>query len=117
MGVTRKETRVVDLPECSRCGRCCQYIAFKSHGMSPETTEWLIVRGCFVDGDYLVLEHWCPHLSYDGIATCDLHETKEFPVLCRRYHGHGHFYVPKECVYHPTKKEVQRSLPLDESIS
>ena len=101
---------------CRRCGSCCKWLAFKAIGMSPETTEWLEARGASMDGDYLIIEHWCRHLSYEGvIASCDIHYKDNYPLLCRRYHGHGRFYIPTGCVYFDDEsRNEQRKIVEDE---
>jgi hypothetical protein len=86
--------------------------------MSPETTEWLNARGCITDGDYLILEHWCPHLSYkDDVASCDIHYKDDYPVLCRRYHGHGRFYIPQGCVYFDDESRKEQTKIVEDEIA
>jgi hypothetical protein len=84
--------------------------------MSPETTEWLSARGAIMDGDYLIIEHVCQHLSYDGkLASCDIHYKDTYPLLCRRYHGHGRFYIPSGCIYFDDEsRNEQRKIVEDE---
>jgi hypothetical protein len=74
----------------------------------------LIARGAVYseDGKYILLPHVCPHLvpalggsggleepddqlSYE----CDIHDTPDYPLSCKRYHGHGNFYKPPGCGY------------------
>ena len=86
--------------------------------MSPETTEWLNARGCITDGDYLILEHHCPHLSYEkSIASCDIHYKEEYPILCRRYHGHGRFYIPQGCVYFDDESRREQTKLVEDEIA
>jgi len=86
-------------------------------GMSPEVISYLITRGCTIDDAYLLIPHRCQHLKVDvknsvfkvnddGTRTmlqekymCDIHDTPEYPVICKRFHGHGRYYIPLGCVY------------------
>jgi hypothetical protein len=103
---------------CKRCGECCKWLAFKAIGMSPETTEWLAARGSIFDGDYIILEHWCPHLSIDkGLATCDIHYKDEYPLICRRFHGHGRFYIPRGCVYFDEESHTKQKKIVEDEIA
>jgi hypothetical protein len=82
---------------CKKCGSCCKWLAFKTLGLSPEVIDWLRTRGANVDGDYLIIPHTCQHLTDKNL--CDIHYAENYPILCRRFHGHGRFYIPKGCVY------------------
>jgi len=110
LGETRMEA-------CRRCGECCKWLAFKAIGMSPETIEWLGARGAITDGDYLIIEHWCPHLGYTGErASCDIHFKDNYPILCRRYHGHGRFYIPQGCVYFDEESHLKQKRIVEDEI-
>jgi hypothetical protein len=113
--------------ECSRCGKCCRTIGVKAIGMSPESKEYLLKHGCTIDDGYLIIPSRCQHLRLDEKISvykievgendeqvrvletpkykCDIHNTDEFPVLCRRYHGHGTYYIPDGCAFVTTKDE------------
>jgi len=118
LGIQPQPQGETNLETCRRCGQCCQWLAFKAIGMSPETTEWLNARGCITDGDYLILEHHCPHLSYnESVATCDIHYKDDYPILCRRYHGHGRFYIPQGCVYFDDESRREQTKLVEDEIA
>ena len=113
---------------CKRCGSCCKSLAFKGKGLSPEVVDWLKKRGANVDGDFLLIPHICQHLKLDKtkpfagehpytrlVYSCDIHDTDEYPLLCRRYHGHGRFYIPEGCVYATPESEIQEKLILEDA--
>ena len=126
------------MSECIRCGRCCRVVAMKAVNMSPEVIDYLIKRGCSVDDGYILLPHRCQHLRLDEKGStyiiedtapdgtegpykrlsvpkykCDIHNTEEYPVLCRRFHGHGRFYIPEGCVFlTPKDAENERNIYL-----
>jgi hypothetical protein len=93
-------------------------------GMSPEVIDWFVKRGCTVDDAYLLIPHTCQHLQEERIpimdlgtqigekvfCTCDIHYKDEFPIICRRFHGHGRYYIPNGCVYYneDVEKEQRR---------
>jgi hypothetical protein len=110
--------------ECLRCGKCCRTLASKAIGMSPEVIDYLLKRGCTVDDDYLLIPHRCQHLRLDEKLSeykledttptgepgpykrlitpkykCDIHDTEEYPIICKRFHGHGAYYIPSGCVF------------------
>ena len=106
------------LKECKRCGQCCKWIAVKSVGLSPENIEWLEARGAIFDGDYLIIEHWCPHLSYEGeIASCDIHFKDNYPIVCRRYRGRGRYYIPQGCIYFDPEEEAKQKRIVEDEIA
>ena len=82
---------------CKKCGNCCRWLAFKIMGLSPETIEWLKARGAIIDDAFLILNHPCQHLTEDNL--CDIHYQEGYPLICRRFHGHGRYYIPTGCVY------------------
>ena len=108
---------------CERCGRCCRILAAKAVGMSPETLSYLITHGCTIDDGYVLIPNRCPHLRLDekkseyGVEEdgtrwlktpkymCDIHDKPEYPVLCKRFHGHGNFYIPNGCVFFTKQDE------------
>jgi len=115
--------------DCYRCGKCCRWIGVKMMGLSPEVKEWLITRGCTVDGDFLLIPHICQHLKIEPtkpvqtehphsrlIYSCDIHYKEGYPTLCRRYHGHGRFYIPEGCVYATPEAEQTEKELFKESI-
>lgn len=95
--------------------------------MSPEVIDYLLKRGADVDDGYILLPHRCQHLRLDDKLSeykieigendeqikvlqtarykCDIHDTSEYPVLCKRFHGHGRFYIPNGCVFLTKKDE------------
>lgn len=116
--------------DCRRCGSCCRVLASKSVGMSPEVLDYLSKRGCTVDDGYVLIPHRCQHLRLDEKLSsyqiedtlpdgtegkykrllvpkyrCDIHDTPEYPLICKRYHGHGAYYIPSGCVYFDPKDE------------
>ena len=118
------------MKECQRCGECCQWLAAKSVGMSPETMDYLVKRGLTVDDGYVLIPHKCQHLKLDMAKSvfkvdlendsriletpkyyCDIHYKDEYPVLCKRFHGHGRYYIPHGCVYFDEEDE-QKELEL-----
>lgn len=102
---------------CQRCGRCCRSLGMKMMGMSPEIIDYLVKRGCEVDDGFILIPHRCQHLRLDEKLSkwevvfggnrklvepkysCDIHYKEEYPVICRRFHGHGRYYIPEGCVY------------------
>jgi hypothetical protein len=102
----------------------------KAVGMSPEVIDYLIKRGATVDDGYIILPHRCQHLRLDEKHSeyviedtgpegspgpykrlsvpkylCDIHDTPEYPLLCKRFHGHGAYYIPNGCVFLTNKDE------------
>jgi hypothetical protein len=82
---------------CKKCGECCRWLAFKIMGLSPETIEYLKARGAIIDDAFLILNQPCQHLTEKNL--CDIHYQEGYPLICRRYHGHGRYYIPNGCVY------------------
>ena len=113
--------------DCARCGRCCRMIGTKIVGISPESQAYLTTRGCTIDDGYLLIPHRCQHLRLDEKLSiyrieigaddeqikvlqtpkykCDIHNTEEYPILCRRFQGHGAYYIPEGCVFITKKDE------------
>lgn len=90
--------------ECLRCGGCCRVIPVVIKGQAPETIEWLKARGARHDisRQYLLIPHTCEQLregEESGVTSCALHDTDQYPLVCARYHGFGHFYKPPGCGY------------------
>jgi hypothetical protein len=95
----------------------------KMRGMSPEVIDYLVKRGCATDGDFIIIPHRCQHLRLDEKLSvydidpveklkllktpkykCDIHYQEDYPVICRRFHGHGRYYIPEGCVYMDEKQ-------------
>jgi hypothetical protein len=116
--------------ECRRCGECCRWLASKCVGFAPEVIDYLTKRGCKVDDGYVLIPHRCQHLRLDEkLSTyaledtqpdgtdgpykrllvpkykCDIHNTQEYPLICKRFHGHGAYYIPQGCVYFRSEDE------------
>lgn len=111
------------MTNCLQCGKCCRVVAMKAVNMSTDVIDYLIKRGASVDGDYILLPHRCQHLRLDERLSvyrieqgggeggedikvletpryrCDIHDTPEYPVLCKRFQGHGAYYIPSGCVF------------------
>jgi hypothetical protein len=94
-------------------------------GMSPEIKQYLVTHGCEIDDDYLIIPHKCQHLSTEtstksvitdkGVeivtteyCTCDIHNKEEYPIVCKRFHGHGRYYIPQGCVYATPEAEAEQ---------
>jgi len=96
----------------------------KAVGMSPEVVDYLLTRGCLVDDGFIILPHRCQHLRLDETLStyaiedtlpdgtagpykrlvvpkykCAIHDTAEYPLICKRFHGFGRYYIPTGCVY------------------
>jgi len=112
---------------CDRCGKCCRTLAMKAIGMSPDVLTYLTTTGCKVDDGYLLIPHRCQHLRLDEKLSvykievgendeqirvlqtpkykCDIHNTEEYPTMCKRFSGHGAMYIPDGCVFLTAKDE------------
>ena len=106
---------------CSRCGSCCRQIVMVIKGLHPNYLKYLRAHGFKEDQGFVLIPHDCQHLKKDKPITlssdgkvfaevidsderyfCDIHDSPEFPRLCRLYHGQkqiGRFpiYRPPNC--------------------
>lgn len=100
--------------ECSRCGACCESIAFSTTGMNNDSIDGFLAKGLKRDGEFLLIPYVCVHLRYtenlksdfrdQEVAKyrtyCDIHDTK--PKRCKEFVGKParagiRFYVPPGC--------------------
>ncbi len=128
--------------DCQRCGACCRSLAMKSVGLAPEVLDYLLKRGCEVDDGYILVQHRCQHLRLDEkLSTyviedttpdgtegpykrltvpkykCDIHDTEEYPLICKRFHGHGRYYIPSGCVFFRKEDEdTEKNIYLKSTI-
>ena len=106
---------------CSRCGSCCRQIVMVIKGLHPDYLKYLRAHGFKEDQGFVLIPHDCQHLKKDKPITlssdgkvfaevidsderyfCAIHDSPEFPRLCRLYHGQkqiGRFpiYRPPNC--------------------
>jgi hypothetical protein len=98
----------------------------KMSGMSPEIIDYLVKRGCVVDELFILIPHRCQHLRVDlklskfdvdptgerklvePKYSCDIHYKEEYPLICRRFQGHGRYYIPEGCVYLDQKEDTTK---------
>jgi len=86
---------------CSRCGKCCEVIAFGMAYGGLDWNEYYWARGCKIEPPVgLVVPSRCPHLQFDelvGLYRCDIYDTR--PQLCRWDNSKGNirFYRPPGC--------------------
>jgi Fe-S-cluster containining protein len=89
--------------ECEKCGECCKFIAFDLANPRPAIHKYLKARATktmkYGVGYRYIIESRCPHLTEENL--CDIHETKQYPELCRRFDAEhtGGFYIPPGCSY------------------
>ena len=115
--------------DCLRCGKCCRSMGMKIMGLSPEVITYLIARGCTIDDAFILIPHRCQHLKVDVKQSefkvnedgsrvlikekymCDIHDKPEYPIICKRFHGHGTYFIPEGCVYAtPKGRETELQL-------
>lgn len=96
-------------------------------GLSPEIIDYLVKRGCSIDDGFVLIPHRCQHLRLDTKLSvfdidlntgerklvipkylCDIHYKEDYPVICRRFHGHGRYYIPEGCVYLDQKEDTTK---------
>ena len=109
--------------ECSRCGACCRVLPLPTAAMSSNYLRYLRLRGLKEEQGFILLPHDCQHLISsvevkfenkrlmlihlgDGKSKyeCDIHESPERPMICRKFHGQKRIgrwnvYVPPGCSY------------------
>jgi len=107
--VTDREGQAMTEGSCSLCGSCCRQIVMVIKGLHPNYLKYLRAHGFKEDQGFVLIPHDCQHLklvSFEdpGEITyfCDIHDSPEFPRLCRLYHGQkqiGRFpiYRPPGC--------------------
>lgn len=87
------------MPECKKCGKCCEYAAFALPDSIPnDLKEYYEAHGFIVlpDKNTLLLKAPCKHLK-DGL--CSIHESK--PKICTDF-GPGNLsgsLVISKCAY------------------
>jgi Fe-S-cluster containining protein len=92
--------------ECSRCGKCCMYIALPMKTMDAQSIDYFMARGLERDEKQgvFIVPHRCaqlidPPTSADKYS-CAIHNTK--PKSCRQFKGKSNylnrrFHVPPGC--------------------
>ena len=70
--------------KCSRCGKCCRFLAFPlKEQPTEEDVRWLTAHPhIFIVGNALIVKTKCRHLKYkNGKHYCDIYDKR--PKICR----------------------------------
>lgn len=89
--------------ECSRCGKCCEYLAIAQERNIPrDARKYMEYHGVFFDQGLALIRAPCKHLAFPemGKAVCLIENHK--PQQCRDYKGKrlhdGRIsYIPEGC--------------------
>jgi len=88
--------------KCNQCGECCKFLVVGVLGTST-LRAFYEARGCSViqsDGETMLIKihQTCPHLTKQN--KCDLHGTKQKPVICSVFPEPGQTDILPNCGYY-----------------
>ena len=91
------------MTECSRCGSCCRVLLIPVKLCSKHHQHYLRTHGLREEQGFFLIPHDCQHLQSENrvigynedtgntideeIYSCDIHDSPDRPMLCKRYHG------------------------------